>query len=372
MSSNTCSQRYEMMEAGLDLLDQGISIFDENLRLVAWNRAFLSILDFPTELAYEGATFESFIRFNAERLEYGEGDLAQQIEERVAAARLFRTHTTERTRPNGKILYIQGEPLPHKGFITVYTDITEQRYLQDLSEHQNLQLEERVRRHLAQLGNANADLKRIGEENLRYAEALKRSEQQLRLINDNVPILIGYVDRYLRYQYANKGYSDWYCVPENSVTGRSVPDLIGEHVWHQVKEHVMQALAGMQVTYEYQILRKGKQMHARSTLVPDITSDGDTKGIFVFSHDITEPEHMQTALIQAQKMDAIGQLTGGLAHDFNNLLTVVIGNLSSLQECTVSDEKISEYRGGPGNSDSRISDSLAHPKAVYRPRGARA
>ena len=59
--------RPEMLQAGLDLLDQGITVFDAELRLVAWNRTFLVLRDFPEELAYLGAPFAIFIRHNAER-----------------------------------------------------------------------------------------------------------------------------------------------------------------------------------------------------------------------------------------------------------------------------------------------------------------
>lgn len=138
--------RYEMLQAGLDLLDQGITVFDANLKLVAWNRPFLELLEFPDTLAYVGAPFENFIRYNAKRGEYGPGELEAQITERVAAARNFQPHITERQRPNGRVLLLRGEPLPHSGFVTLYSDITEQRYIEHLTEHQNIQLEERVRR----------------------------------------------------------------------------------------------------------------------------------------------------------------------------------------------------------------------------------
>ena len=74
-------RRYqEMLGAGLDLLDQGVTVFDADLKMVAWNTAFLRLLDFPETLAQPGVSFEDFIRFNAERGDYGPGDPAQQVE----------------------------------------------------------------------------------------------------------------------------------------------------------------------------------------------------------------------------------------------------------------------------------------------------
>lgn len=336
-------ERLDMLQTGLDLLDQGITVFDAKLCLVAWNRPFLELLEFPEELAKVGMPFERFIRYNAERGEYGSGDFEAQIAERVAAAENFEPHVTERRRPNGKVLLLRGEPLPHKGFVTLYSDITEQRYLEDLTEHQNIQLEERVRRRTAQLENANTNLMLANTENHRITEALRRSEERLRLINDTIPILIGYVDQNEVYQYTNKGYSDWYGHPEGSVTGRPVIDVVGDHVYAQVRESVRKALSGQPVTYEYQMFRQGQLVFARSTLVPETTPLGETLGFFVFSHEITEQKRMQAALVQAQKMEAVGQLTGGLAHDFNNLLTVMIGNLAALKDHRPDDAVVNEF-----------------------------
>jgi signal transduction histidine kinase len=91
------------------------------------------------------------------------------------------------------------------------------------------------------------------------------------------------------------------------------------------------------------MVRNGQTLFARSTLVPETLPEGDTLGFFVFSYDITEQKRMQAALIQAQKMEAIGQLTGGLAHDFNNLLTVIIGNLAALQDHRPHDAEVNEF-----------------------------
>lgn len=116
IDQNDDVSRLKQIEAGLDLLDQGITVFDSNLKMVAWNEPFLRLLEFPQSLAYVGADFESFIRHNAERGEYGTGNIEELIKTRVDAARNFQPHNFERIRPDGRILRIRGEPLPLRGF----------------------------------------------------------------------------------------------------------------------------------------------------------------------------------------------------------------------------------------------------------------
>lgn len=183
--------RHELLQAGLDLLDQGLTVIDGNLRFVAWNKAFLRLLDFPEEMAFVGATFESFMRYNAERGEYGPGDVEDLVAERMRLARHFTPHYAERDRPGGQILAIRGEPLPHNGFVTLYTDITaSRRYEQQIEQH-NAELEKRVAHRTTELQASNQRLVAADDANQIISTALRRSEENLRLITDSVPALIG-------------------------------------------------------------------------------------------------------------------------------------------------------------------------------------
>ena len=55
-------------------------------------------------------------------------------------------------------------------------------------------------------------------------------------------------------------------------------------------------------------------------------ADGEVRGFVTIGRDITESEMLQQQLLQAQKMESVGELAGGLAHDFNNMLGVILGN----------------------------------------------
>ncbi|KAF1043895.1 hybrid sensor histidine kinase/response regulator [Xylophilus sp.] len=304
--------RYATLGAGLDLIDQGLSVFDADLRLVAWNRPFERLLGFPPGLVRVGAPFADFIGHNARRGEYGPGDAQALVDARVAQARRFEAHAFERTRPDGRILRIVGEPLPGGGFITLYSDVTVPR-----------RDEATIRRHAQELE------RRVAE---RTAE-LARSEQQMRLITDSIPALVAYVDHRRVYRYANRGYAEWFGLDPARPEQISARNFLGPATFEGIRGHVSRAFAGEAAAFEYDITRiDGSVVRARTSLIPDRTADGGVAGCFELTFDISAQQRAQELMARAQRLEALGQLTGGLAHECNNLLTVVIGNLQALHE----------------------------------------
>ena len=315
--------RYESLQAALDLIDQGFTLIDQDLRLVACNQAFLRLLDFPASLAYTGAPFEDFIRHNAARGEYGAGDADAHVAERVAAARRFEPHDFERVRPSGQVLRVKGVPVPGIGFITLYSDITASK-----------QAEAQIRQDAAELERRVAERTR----------ELRLSEAQMRLITDSLPVLIGYFDHRKTYRYINHGYQQWFGLDPQRLDRVSARSYLGDATYEAIRPNVARALAGEPVTYEYEVrCVDGRARTARTTLVPERASDGNVIGCFELTFDFTELRRTQQQLAQAEKMEALGQLTGGIAHDFNNMLTVIIGNLSALRDRVGDGEDSAEF-----------------------------
>ena len=114
-----------MLDAVVDSVPAGLSICDADLNLFAMNDQAIELLELPKELFHGDAHFEDVIRYNAERGEYGDGDVEAMIRERVELARQFQPHRFARARPDGTVIEVIGNPLPGGGFVTVYTDVTE-------------------------------------------------------------------------------------------------------------------------------------------------------------------------------------------------------------------------------------------------------
>ena len=115
-----------LMKNILENIPVGLSVMDSKLNLTVENPLFRTLLDFPDALfAGEITTFESIIRFNAMRGEYGAGDQDSIVNDIVARARLGQAHRFQRQRGDGRTLEVRGAPMPDGGFVTTYTDITE-------------------------------------------------------------------------------------------------------------------------------------------------------------------------------------------------------------------------------------------------------
>lgn len=174
-SNARIADRMVAIQEGLDTLHIGLSIFDAQLRLVAFNDAFFAMLDFPRRLAQIGTPLEAFFRLNAERGEYGDGDAEAQVAERLARARSGEPHRFQRTRPDGTVLEVTGRPLASGGFVSTYTDVTEITRTREALEEK----EREMTRHLEDIDLERAMVEQQAQQMVHMAEDLAQRNKEI-------------------------------------------------------------------------------------------------------------------------------------------------------------------------------------------------
>jgi len=120
-------REHEVLNTMLEHFPCGVTVMDPAFRIVKNNELFRQMLAFPASLCDGKTSLAEFIRFNAERGEYGTVDVDDHVQESMAIAAKALPHNFERVRPDGSVLEIRGTPLPDGGFVTSYTDITERK-----------------------------------------------------------------------------------------------------------------------------------------------------------------------------------------------------------------------------------------------------
>lgn len=131
----------------------------------------------------------------------------------------------------------------------------------------------------------------------REAEVLlKESEHQLRTIADNLPVLIGYVDQDLRYRFNNRTYGDWFGVDPDTLTGKSIVELLGDEGFQALEPRYRRVLAGERMSFEARELIRGMPRDTQITYIPDAGEDGMAQGFFVMVQDITERKRHEEEL----------------------------------------------------------------------------
>ena len=122
------ARKAALLESVISNVNQGISYIDSNLVIELCNDKFGELLELPSELCQPGVSFLELARFNAERGEYGAGDVEDLVRARAEVARQFKPHRFERTRPrDGRTLEITGMPTPDGGMVSTYLDISDRK-----------------------------------------------------------------------------------------------------------------------------------------------------------------------------------------------------------------------------------------------------
>ncbi|SEW24208.1 PAS domain-containing hybrid sensor histidine kinase/response regulator [Luteibacter sp. 329MFSha] len=144
----------ELLSTTLENVSQGISVVDGDMRLVAWNRRYLELFDYPEGMVYVGLPVADLIRWNAEHGECGPGEVDDHVAKRIRYMRAGSPHVFQRVRPDGTVIEMRGRALPGGGFVTTFTDVTAYKSVEQALIDANETLEQRVEDRTAELSEA--------------------------------------------------------------------------------------------------------------------------------------------------------------------------------------------------------------------------
>jgi PAS domain S-box-containing protein len=260
-ASQTSLFNRDLMESTLENVYEGISVVDADLRLVAWNRRYAELFNYPADLLQPGEPIADLIRYNARLGRCGPGDVEELVDKRLDHMRRPAVHVFQRVWKDGLVLEMRQNPLPGGGCVTSFSDITEHK---------------------------------------RIESALRESERNIRVYTDNVPVLIAYVDRDLRFRFVNKAYEEALGVPRHRIYGRPVSEVLDPDRFEARRSRMEAALAGERQVFEVEFLyAEGGPTHAEATYIPEFGPDGDVNGFFALFHDVSETRMAERALKEA-------------------------------------------------------------------------
>lgn len=133
-------------------------------------------------------------------------------------------------------------------------------------------------------------------------EALKTSEEYLRTIADNVPVLIGYVSKDQRYQFVNHQYENWFSAQKSDILGKTARELFGDEAYAIMQPRIEQVLRGEVVKFEVSSLTRNYPEHAEITYLPSMDAAGQVKGYYVLAIDATTQRRVEATLEKEREM----------------------------------------------------------------------
>ncbi|MCK5276302.1 MAG: PAS domain S-box protein, partial [Alphaproteobacteria bacterium] len=146
-------------------------------------------------------------------------------------------------------------------------------------------------------------------------DAVRKSEELLKLVTDTIPALISYVDTDRRYRFANKEYERRFGIAPEDMAGRKMDEILGPEAYGRLKPHIDKAYSGAEVTYiDDAVDRNGNRWCTLETRVPHFDSSGGVGGIVTVTHDITELKNVEDELRIREQQLTEAQRIGHIGH----------------------------------------------------------
>ena len=266
-------------------------------------------------------------------------------------------------RPDGTRVHFMPYPTPlHDssgalvGAVNMLVDITARKNAEEALERLNATLQQRVDERTQQV--------------MRTFTKLNESEHRFRLLVEGVT-------DYAIFMLDPHGFvTNWNRGAER-IKGYAANEIIGQHFSRfyteqdRAKGVPAQALDTAISTGRYEAegwrVRKDGSTFWASVVIDTIRDeDGELVGFAKVTRDLTEKRAAEEQIRQAQKMEIVGQLTGGVAHDFNNLLTAIMGNLEMLATILPAEERPRRYLEAALRATERGSRLTEHMLAFSR------
>ncbi|NMH58843.1 PAS domain-containing hybrid sensor histidine kinase/response regulator [Alteromonas ponticola] len=171
-ASQSFQFNHEVLQSSVENIEQGICVLNQQLCLLAWNPRYVQLFDYPKDYLQVGMPIQTLLHFNAERGLLAAGsDVNAEIEKRVNYMRSGSRYKHVRKHNNGKVIELNGHPLPAGGYVTTYSDITEYIQIQDELKAAKNDLEQRVQQRTLELHQARLEADKANQSKTRFLAA---------------------------------------------------------------------------------------------------------------------------------------------------------------------------------------------------------
>jgi diguanylate cyclase (GGDEF)-like protein/PAS domain S-box-containing protein len=151
----------------------------------------------------------------------------------------------------------------------------------------------------------------------------QQSEQRLRGITDNLPVLISYIDAEERVEFCNQTCLEWLGLDPRETQGKTLREIWSPEIYAARRPYLAKALQGERVDFEVDREALGVTRTLQNVYLPDIAADGTVKGVFMLSNDVTPLKRVERQLSALARFDTLTGLAN--RHQFNEKLPDALG-----------------------------------------------